>query len=193
MAIPKNSATLAVIIALLGSGCTQPDPNAAPSYTCTPSDGGTAAPCYKAEHDLQVKEDALYAEAEAVYRKYLTEDERIYRAGGVTDPTPAMMATLTGNGLSQAISTYRELATTAARAIGGEFKVGYLRRAPKAVKAGSVATWEACIDTRSVVFHDKNSDEHGSVGLERAYFSPTPDGLRISDFEHFEGEVTSCE
>ncbi|MEE9964516.1 MAG: hypothetical protein K4304_05410 [Propionicimonas sp.] len=193
MAIPKNVATIAVLITLTASGCTQPDPNAKPTYTCTPSDGGTPRPCYKAEYELQTKEDALYAEAEAVYRKYIAEDERIYRAGGVTAATPTLTATLTGPALTQALDTYRDVAATSTRAVGGAFKIRYLHRAPQSIRAGSVAAVEACIDSTSVVFRSTTSNGPGGIGLERSQFSLTPNGLRISDFDHFEGTVTSCE
>jgi hypothetical protein len=193
MAIPKSVAALAVITALLASGCTQPDPNAAPTYTCTPADGGTPAPCYKAEYDQQVKEDALYAEAEAVYRKYLAEHVRIYRAGGATTASPVMIETLTGEALEQALETSRRIAANHTKAVGGEFKIGYLRRVPGETIGDSVVTWESCEDATSVTFKDDNPARHGGFSLERAYFSPTEDGLKISSFTHSLSEVDSCE
>ena len=149
MAIPKSVTALAVIVALLGSGCTQPDPNAAPTYTCTPSNGGTPAPCYKAEHDQQVKEDALYAEAEAVYRKYIAEDERIYRAGGIDQPSDVLKETLSGDFLAQKMSSYEALKQSRTALVGGEFKVAWLKRAPKQATAGSLVTLQDCVDTSS--------------------------------------------
>lgn len=191
MAIPRSAAATAAIIAITLTGCAQPDPNAKPTYTCTPSTG-TPQPCYKAEYDQQVKEDALYAEAEAVYRKYLAEHERIYRAGGATTASPVMLETLTGEALQQALETSRRIAASHTKAVGGEFKIGYLRRVPGEKIGDSVATWESCEDATSVTFKDDKPARQGGFSLERAYFSPTEDGLKISSFTHSLGEVDSC-
>ena len=149
MAIPKSITALAVIVALLGAGCTQPDPNAAPTYTCTPTDGGTPAPCYKAEHDQQVKEDALYAEAEAVYRKYLVEEERIYRSGGIDEPSAALRDVATGDFIQGKTITYQALKQTSTKMIGGEVKLSWIRPAPQAATPETLVTMEACLDASS--------------------------------------------
>ena len=146
MAIPKGVAALAVIIALLASGCTQPDPNAAPTYTCTPSDGSTPAPCYKAEYDQQVKEDALYAEAEAVFRRFLIEDDRIYRSGGISEPTAALSDVATGEFLADAMITYRALRQTHSRMVGGKVTIVWIRRAPESATPNTLVTMENCLD-----------------------------------------------
>ena len=192
MAIPKRAAAIAVLIALAASGCTQPDPNAKPTYACTPSEGGTPHPCYKAEHDLQAKEDALYAEAEAVYRKYRTEHERIYRVGGAKQATPTMLETLTGDALQERTAHYRGLLESSVRATGGTFLLGYLRRAPKEKAEGSIATLESCIDARSVRITEGKTSHPGKIGLERAFFTQSDSGLKISYLMRFDGEVASC-
>ena len=192
MAIPKSAVVIVALIALAGSGCTQPDPNAKPTYACTPSQGGTPQPCYKAEHDLQASEDALYAEAEAVYRRFLTEEERIYRAGGATTASPVMLETLTGEALKERAGYYLSLHENETRVVGGKFILGYLRRAPQAKVNDSVATWESCTDTRSVVVHVGRATQRGRVVRERAFFSETENGIRIIHLSHFNGEVNSC-
>jgi len=193
MAIPRRAAAIAVLIALAGSGCAQPDPNAQPTYTCTPSDGSTPEPCYKAEYDQRVKEDALYAEAEAVYRKYIAEDERIFRLGGVSEATPAMLKTLTGDGLKQASANYQELIANSTTVVGGEFRVGYIRRVARETYGDSIATLESCIDATSATFKQPGMTEPGNVSRERAFFSTTREGLKISHFKTFAGEVAECE
>ncbi|MEE9964551.1 MAG: hypothetical protein K4304_05585 [Propionicimonas sp.] len=192
MAIPKGAVVIAALIALAASGCTQPDPNAKPTYACTPSQSGTPQPCYKAEHDLQAKEDALYAEAEAVYRKYLAEDERIYRAGGVSAATPIMLETLTGGGLQQALETYRELISSSTKVVDGHFELKQLRRAPREQLGNSVATLESCIDGTSIVYREGKTSYAGNLSLERAYFSTTDEGLKISSFKSYSGKVATC-
>ena len=146
MAIPRNVATIAVIIALTASGCTQPDPNAKPTYACTPSDGGTARPCYKAEYDLQAKEDALYTEAEAVFRKFVAEDERIYREGGASGVTPLILQTTTGDFLKVRAATYKALKDTHTSLVDGGFRIAWIKRAPELAAPGAVVTLKNCLD-----------------------------------------------
>ncbi len=64
--------------------------SAAPSWMCTPEGkpGGVAHPCTEKQHRDQVEQAALYAEAEAVVRKGLTEDIRLqsdWRIANVSD------------------------------------------------------------------------------------------------------------
>jgi hypothetical protein len=182
MAIPKSVAALAVIVALLGSGCTQPDPNAAPTYTCTPSDGSTPAPCYKAEYDQQVKEDALYAEAEVVYRKFLAEDERIHRVGGVSAATPVLLATATGSYLESAMTVYKALKAAKATASGGEFKIAWVRREPSLSMANSLVALTACTDPSSVQMGSRGKTPlPGRISERTVYFVREADQLKITD------------
>jgi hypothetical protein len=146
MAIPKRAAVIAALIALAGSGCTQPDPNAKPTYACTPTDGGTPQPCYKAEHDLQVKEDKLYAEAEAVFRRFLAEEERIYRSGGISEPTTALRDVATGEFLDGKMITYRALKQTHSRMVGGKITIVWIRPAPKSATPNTLVTMENCLN-----------------------------------------------
>jgi hypothetical protein len=149
MAIPKSAVAIAALIALAGSGCTQPDPNAKPTYACTPSEGGTPQPCYKAEHDLQVKEDALYAEAEAVFRRFLAEDERIYRSGGIDEPTLVLRDVATGEFLADAMITYRSLKQTHSRMVGGKTTIAWIRQAPESATPNTLVTMKNCLDARA--------------------------------------------
>ena len=181
MAIPKRAAAIAVLIALAASGCTQPDPNAKPTYACTPTDGGTPHPCYKAEHDLQVKEAALYAEAEAVYRKFLAEEERIYRAGGASVATPIMLETLTGDYLQSAIKGFRALKESGSTAVGGEFKTVWLRPYPAETHEGTVASVQACIDTHSVQMGTRDEKSvPGRISVRTAFLARDGESLKIA-------------
>lgn len=76
----------ALITALL-AGCVQPaepTPSASPTPTflCTPEAGGAEAPCSEADYRKMKEKDALYAEAEQVYRKYKAEMLKALQAGG---------------------------------------------------------------------------------------------------------------
>ncbi|MEE9964521.1 MAG: hypothetical protein K4304_05435 [Propionicimonas sp.] len=182
MAIPKSAVAIAALIALAASGCTQPDPNAKPTYACTPSDGGTPQPCYKAEHDLQVKEDALYTEAEAVYRKFLAEDERINRSGGASAASPVLTETTTGTYLASAVAVYKALKAAKATATGGEFKIAWIHREPRLTREDSLAAMTACTDTSSVQMASKGKKPRpGTIGEQTVYFVRQDGRLKIAD------------
>jgi hypothetical protein len=108
--MPRLSGRLAplVVLACLLAGCQPPvpSPTPVPSYRCTPEAGGAEFDCTQHQYDEMVAKDKLYAEDEAVYRRFLVEDIRIMRAGGVSSPTPELLETTSG-----AFSTTRWLST----------------------------------------------------------------------------------
>ncbi len=169
-------AVLIVGLSLL-AGCTPADPNLQPTYTCTPDDGSSPYACPKVQYDAKAKEAALYAEAEAVYRKYLAEDERIYRLGGVSEPTPVILETTTGQYQTDAMSIYGDLKTLGVRLVEGSLNVVWVRRAPDSVPGGMVAAVTSCVDGTGARLTDgKGGLEPGSVIQETAYLSRV-DGL----------------
>jgi hypothetical protein len=181
MAIPRNVVAIAAFIALAASGCTQPDPNAKPTYTCTPTDGGTPHPCYKAEYDLQVREDSLYAEAEAVYRKYIAEEERINRIGGITTPSPVILETTTGTFQENVMDNYRELKAGGATAEGGSFKVAWFKRQPTRQLDGSIAALMVCVDASSVQMGARGKTaQPGRINETIGYFVREGGGLKLA-------------
>jgi hypothetical protein len=148
-----------------------------PTYSCTPDDGSSPYACYKVQYDAKAKEAALYAEAEAVYRKYLAEDERIYRLGGVDEATPVLLETTTGQYQTDAMGIYRDLRTLGVRLVEGNLTVVWVRRAPGSVPGGMVAALTSCVDgTQARLTNGKGGQEPGSVVQETAYLSRV-DGL----------------
>jgi hypothetical protein len=140
---------LSVALSVLLGGCAQADPAGQPTYSCTPEAGGTPYPCYRVQHDEVGKREALYAEAEAVYRKYLAEDERISRLGGVGEPTPVMQETMTSAALAEALETYRGFKKDKMRVEGGAMRVAWVRRQPDKLTSGMVVALSTCIDASS--------------------------------------------
>ena len=59
---PTNSQT---------SPSSAPSPVATPTYMCTPEAGGDQAPCTQIAYEKMKARDALYTEAETVYRDFL--------------------------------------------------------------------------------------------------------------------------
>lgn len=170
---------------------TPTNPGAQPTFSCTPEAGGTPSPCH--EHDYQQSQtrDKLYTQAETVYRKRLAEDERIYRAGGVTEPTPVMLETTTGEALTNMLADYRRAHKAKTKAIGGQFKLAYLKRVPGLTKGTSVVTLETCIDASSVKMVRPGSTDDGAITARRMYFSPDRTVLKVSYVEYKEVETCS--
>lgn len=183
---------VAVGITLLMAGCAQVDPAGQPTYSCTPDDGSSPYACYKVQYDAKAKEAAQYAEAEAVYRKYLAEDERINRIGGVSEPTPVLLETTAGDFLENVMANYRALKDAQATAVGGQYKVAWLKRMPRTdTLNGSVVAITACVDARTIQVGSKRTHPKPGLVLETtAYFAPTDDLIKITASRY--KEVTQC-
>ena len=80
-----STAVLALALALAGCQPATTTPAPVPSYRCTPEAGGAEFDCSQHQYDDMVAKDQLYAEAEAVYRKFFAEDCGL-RAGGSASP-----------------------------------------------------------------------------------------------------------
>ncbi len=175
--------TSALALALL-AGCTPAQPTLAPpqpSPTCTPEGGGKAYPCSPYYYDQMVAKDKLYTEAEAVYRKYLAEDERIYRAGGVTQPTPVLLETTTGQYLADSMRIYRDLHSRHSKAVGGEFKRAWFKRVPGESMAASVVALKVCTDPSTVrIGPNAASSEPGVLAEETGYFARVSGELKLT-------------
>lgn len=170
-------------------GCTEaprpstppPSPVApTPTFSCTPEAGGAAYECSQFDYEQMVAKDKLYAEAEAVYRKFFAEDERIYRAGGVDEPTPVLLETTTGKYLSDSMGLYQGLLKHKARITSGAPHLVAITRLPGVSRDGSLVSISACVDARSVVVRGEDKYQtQGSIFLERAYFSRSQGSLKI--------------
>ncbi len=146
-----------VVLACLLAGCqpAAPVPTPVPSYRCTPEAGGPEFDCTQHQYDDMLAKDKLYAEAEAVYRKFLAEDIRIFRAGGVTEPTAVLLETTTGAFLEDSMALYSSLKADSRRLVGGEIKLTYLGRKPGVMKEASVVAMVACVDARTTEVREK--------------------------------------
>lgn len=182
------SAALAVVLV---AGCAPADPAGQPTYSCTPEVGGTPYPCYKVQRDELNKLDALYAEAEAVYRKYLAEDERISRAGGVDEATPVMLETLSGTALAQSLEGYRSLKQDHTRIEGGAMRLAWVQRRPEKLVGGMAVAIQVCVDGSSARLVQAES-KAVSIGYLSGELQLARDGavlkIALADGE----EVASC-
>lgn len=183
-----------VVLACLLAGCqpAAPVPTPVPSYRCTPEAGGPEFDCTQHQYDDMVAKDKLYAEAEAVYRKFLAEDIRIMRAGGVLEPTPALLETASGAFLADVMEEYVEMHKLGLRAEGQDPVLVQLVRQPGRSKGGSVAVLTSCIDSTETAFvRSGKVQKHGPIARDTVYFGPAGAAMRIIGADG--GKVPRCE
>lgn len=182
--MPTLSGRLAsiIVVACLLTGCQPPAPTPLPlpSYRCTPEAGGAEFDCSQKQYDDMVAKDKLYAEAEAVYRKFFEEDSRIFRAGGITDPTPVLLETTTGAYLEDSMALYESLHADSRKLVGGAIQLKYLGRKPGVAKESSVVAMVACVDARTteVQEHGKKIAQ-GQLVQDLLYFGRFEGNLKI--------------
>ena len=191
---PRRLALTVAALCLL-SACTPttiPTPSPAPSYRCTPEAGGDEFDCTPAQYDEMVAKDKLYAEAEAVYRRFLAEDMRIARSGGVTEPTKELLETTSGAFLKNAMNEYRSNLKERITIEGGDREIKSLTRLAGLSKAGSVVAIRSCVDATSIrVLKNGKYLGQGLVTRDDLYFSRVDSRLKIIGADG--KEVESCE
>lgn len=155
------------------------------TYQCTPEAGGAPYTCTEAEHQEMVKKDALYAEAEQVYRQLVAEHTQLFEDGREAGDEVLGLAT------GEAVDTLREAHKGGVRFKGGKAQLISVKRFPGRVRNGSVVALESCIDTTQVDLYRGNVHlGRGGVALERAYFAPVEGALRMNYVES--KSVESC-
>ena len=173
----------AVATAILGLllGCTPAPAVTTPAptltFACTPEAGGTPKPCSQAEYDAMVKKDALYAEAEALYRRLFAEEIRLDKLGGAKAATSEFEAILAGSLLEQTIAIHRENYERDRRFTGRQ-TLDWIRRAPGIETEGSLVAIIACRDaTHGKTYEGKKYLGTGRAGTETVYA------------KHFDGQL----
>lgn len=164
----------------------------APSYQCTPEAGGSATPCSQQQYDDMKRKDALYAEAETVFRRLTAEDERTAKLGGADELTPEYEALLGTEELrTQQTAILRADKKDGVRMISGAFKIEWIRRRPGVSMNGSVVSLEGCVDMASAVYVEKGKPGfHGDVLVETIHFGPVEGSLRAVQYQF--RAVTKC-
>ncbi|MGC3992609.1 MAG: hypothetical protein QM779_00510 [Propionicimonas sp.] len=189
----RRLAVITVAGVCLFTGCqvtATPTPTPAPSYRCTPEAGGDEFDCTEKQYQDMVAKDELYAEAEAVYRKFFAEDERILRAGGISTATPVLEETTTGAFLEDSMDYYRSLKKDDSKLVGGQVLLTSLLRVPGASKGGSLVALRACIDasTAEIQIRGKKAGQ-GRTGSDLLYFGRVSGQLKIQGADGKEGDT----
>ena len=181
-----------LVACVLLAGCqpvSTPLPAPTPSLRCTAEAGGAEYDCTPYEYDDMVAKDKLYAEAEAVYRKFLAEDVRVLRAGGASAATPVLRETTTGAFLADTMDYYRSLKDQRSTLVGGEVRLTALVRQPGIAKGGSVVALKACIDASSArIRMDGRDGGPGRKGSDVLYFGRIDGLLKIQGADGKEGD-----
>jgi hypothetical protein len=186
-------AALAVLVTLAGcqavasptTTSTTPAPTVTsaspePSFTCTPEAGGDEYECTQAQHDEMVAKDALYAEAEQVFRRLFAENIRISRAGGITEPTPVLLETSERYFLDDVMKEYRRLHRLEWVAKGEDPVITNVTRLAGRTKEGSVLAIRVCVDASGWGFyHGKTLKSPGGEAEDDLYFTRTDGVLQI--------------
>jgi hypothetical protein len=127
-----------------------------------------------------VAKDKLYTEAEAVYRRFLAEDERIFRQGGITEPTAVLLETTTGAFLENSMTLYRSFVEGERKSVGGEIRLQSLARLPSQSKGGSIVAMRACVDASTTTVYRRGKPAgKGGVGADALYFGRVDGVLKI--------------
>lgn len=156
-----------------------------PPYQCIPEAGGAPSACTETQRQEMLATEALYSEAEGVYRRLFAQHSRMFEEGREVGDEASELAT------GEAADTLREAHEGGVRFEGGKAELVWVKRLPGRARGGSTVALEACIDTSQVdLLQGGVHLGRGGPALERAYFSPVDGALRISHVES--RSVESC-
>lgn len=190
---PGRIAVSAALCACLLAGCQAPavTPSPNPTFKCTPEAGGAEFQCSQQQYDDMVAKDKLYAEAEAVYRRFLAEDVRIAEEGGASAPTPVLKETAAGAFLEDVMREYSRNLRDGITARGGDRVVRSVRRLVGVSKGGSVVALQICVDSTSFqIYQAGHRIGQGLMNKDDLYFGSVESSLKIIGADG--REVDSC-
>jgi hypothetical protein len=134
-----------------------------PASTSTPAPTPASTTPTESHIERQIRLD--YEAAEKAYRASTLEQDRMYRAGGTTKASPALMATATGSYLKITLQSLREVRKSGWHAKGNTEIVGVVRNG--GWRPGEVGL-TSCEDNSAVRFFDR-SGEDVTPRVERRY------------------------
>lgn len=195
-----------LVLVLLLAGCTQaaapptnPSQSPAPSSTAiasTPSPtcsamGETPRPCSQQEYDKTKEQNRLTEEAIALYRRWTTESNRLYRAGGTNKPTAEMLTTTAGAFQASVLGIFQDLKAARVRAASGEVRIATIAPDSRVqVQPGTTAI-TACLDAQSLrLERDGKAIKRGTMAVEDVLAKEVNGQLRLWSTRSV--EVRSC-
>ena len=188
---PRRRHLIAVtaMAAVLLAACapaTAPTPSPTPtSYQCTPETGGEPYACTAEQHADMVALDALYAEAETVYRRHMTEVFRLSSHWELAEVTPEIEATAGGPYLELITQRIAENKADRIERISGEPEIAWVKRLPDKSMGGSIVALWSCMDAsqRIATTLDAPDGEPGIIAQARVYFRRVDGALKLWESE----------
>lgn len=193
----RTVAAVTAMAAVLMAGCgpqtaVSPTPSPSPTFMCTPEAGGSEAPCSEQDYQKMKAKDALYAEAEQVYRTYQAEFLKVIRAGGADQLTPELKVVVGSDDVEKAIvAELKNFKNSHLSITGPGAQIVDAVRKPGLVRGDSVVTMAFCIDSRKTKIRQNGKSIGGGVlGVETTYFSRIDNTLKMT---YIDGkEVKKC-
>ncbi len=189
----RNSVLTAIFATATLVGCTGTPsltPTAAtPTFLCTPEAGGAAQPCGPIEHEQAQKRDAEYTEAEAVYRRFWAENERLDSMDSPTI-TPELREVVAGEALTMTQETFSP--EFFRKRVSGASTLVRVDRLPGLSRGGSEVALLTCFDaTQGQYLPPGGGEPTAGVRAEsRIYLGYIEGSLKIIDSEA--REVEKC-
>lgn len=185
----------ALAASLLLTGCVatpaaSPTPTPVPTFLCTPEAGGAEYPCDQRAYDEMKATDALYAEAEEVFRRFFEEDNRIQLSGDYTI-TPIIQATTSGKFREKLVVVYGQLGEMKISGDGGEPELKWVHRQPDLSRGGSEVALETCVDATAVVVLEAGTPAGKGLVTRNTYFF-SREGTELKIIEHEGSEAAAC-
>lgn len=136
--------------------------------------------------------DALYAEAEQVYRKFTETLMARVRAGGASNIPPELAAMISGEELADSVvKRLVEVKREGLKFKGPGVKIVWAKRLPGREKGGSVVAMTFCGDSSELVVY-KAGKRYGTgfIAEETVYFSGSVGALTMASLEY--KDVSKC-
>lgn len=162
-----------------------------PSPTCSPM-GGTPRACSQQEYERTQEQNRLTEEAIALYRRWIKESTRLYRAGGTSKATPEMKAIMAGDFQRSALGVFQDLQAARTRAVSGEVKIVTIGPDSGADVRPGTAAITSCLDARSLKLQQRGGKtiKNGTLAVEDV-LAKIVDG-RVLLWSVQSGEAESC-
>ena len=172
----------AVTVACTGPAQPSPTPTPSPTFACIPEAGGDPVPCGPIEYEQAQKRDKLYADAEAVYRRYWTEMNRL--ATEKSPPFTDVLESTTAGKFRDNVVALLSPEHHAVR-VSGQSKLERVARLPGLSRDGSTVALLVCTDSRDGTYVDASSGAAlpGIVSEQRLFLGPAGGSLRIVNSE----------
>ena len=176
----------------IGQTPVTPNPSPSPTFRCTPEAGGSEAPCSEQQYQEMKAKDALYAEAEQVYRTYTSKLIETMRNGGADTLPSEIKDFISGPDLAKCVlDRLREVKREGLKLQGPDVRIVWAQRLPSREKAGSVAAMKFCGDASGLAaYKDGEKISEGVVSMETVFFAGTPKALTMTSIEY--EDVKKC-